>query len=347
MSSGSIRIVSRTMTVSLDISDDGAVFRYPPEYDDCVEEFDSVLKEKWAGRLSAKDYLNRLQDLLAQYPWFIDVHAHIGNALLEQGKSGLALAAYQKGMAIGNAAIPPGYAGLIEWSWLENRPFFRAIHGAVICHLRRRHWNKAIPLMEGMLAWNPGDNQGIRYLIGSAYLRAGRVDEASTALDLKGDIDPWSVYDLGLLHLIKRHHVAAATALRHGFIGNGYIAEILCGMPRPLPLAIWHGTGHAEVDYAEDCVQMFGDLWRRTYGAVAFLRWLHMNSQVMAERAAILNCKEMTLWEHDPERRREIFVHERHLIRGIDDRLSKEIVVKQTDMKGNAIWPWQHKAFRY
>lgn len=335
------------MTIALDITGDTAVFRYPQEYDDCVGRFDNVLEEKWAGRLNAKDYLNRLRDLSAQHPWFIDVHAHIGNALLGQGKTGLALAAYQTGIALGTAAIPQGYSGLIEWIDLENRPFLRAVHGATICHLRRRQWRKAIPLLENLLAWNPKDNQGIRYLIGSVYLRAGKLDEASTALDLRGDLDPGSLYDLGLLLLIRRQHMAAATALRHGFIENGYIAEILCGMPRPLPLAIWHGSNLAGPDYAEDYVEMFGHLWRRTYGAVAFLRWLHMNSQVMAERAAILQCKEMTLWEPNPEGRREIFDQEVRLINGIDDRLSEEIVVKEIDRHGNAVWPWLHTESRY
>ena len=49
-----------------------------------------------------------------------------------------------------------------------------------------------------------------------------------------------------------------------------------------------------------------------------------MNSLVMAERAAILQCKEMTLWEPDPEGRREIFDQEVRLINGINDRLSED-----------------------
>ena len=216
LSSGAIRIVSRTMTISLDIREYSAVFRYPQEYDDCVERFDQVLEEWDAGRLNAKVYLDRLRDLLAQHPWFIDVHAHIGSALMWQGKTGLALAAYQKGIALGTAAIPQGYSGMIEWDNLENRPFLRAVHGATICHLRRRHWRKAIPLLENLLAWNPKDNQGIRYLIGSVYLRAGKLDEASTALDLRGDLDPGSLYDLGLLLFVRRQYMAAATALRNG-----------------------------------------------------------------------------------------------------------------------------------
>ena len=151
------------MTISLDIREYSAVFRYPQEYDDCVERFDQVLEDSEAGRLNAKVYLDRLRELSAQYPWFIDTHAHIGTALMRQGKTGLALAAFQKGVALGTAAIPQGYSGMIEWDSLENRPFLRAVHGAALCHLRRRHWRKAIPLLENLLAWNPKDNQGIRY----------------------------------------------------------------------------------------------------------------------------------------------------------------------------------------
>ena len=78
------------------------------------------------------------------------------------------------------------------------------------------------------------------------------------ALDLKdSDLDPGSLYDLGLLLFVRRQYMAAATALRHGFIENGYIAEILCGMPRPLPLAIWHGSNLAE---PEPCRRLCPDV---------------------------------------------------------------------------------------
>ena len=45
-------------------------------------------------------------------------------------------------------------------------------------------------------------------------------------------------YELGLLHLQEQQWAEAATSLRHGFVDNPYIAEILCGNPGPMPLRI-------------------------------------------------------------------------------------------------------------
>ena len=74
--------------------------------------------------------------------------------------------------------------------------------------------------MNAMLAWNPGDNQGIRYLLGSAFLRAGRLDEARALLVEFRDEDPSLQYELGLLRLIEGEYRAGrdepAARLRRG-----------------------------------------------------------------------------------------------------------------------------------
>lgn len=335
------------MIVSLEIMEDGAVFRYPQDYEVCVKEFDSLLDDDESGRLGATKYLDRLRNLSARYPWFIDIHAHIGFALLEEGKTKGALEACRQGVAIGEAAMPSDYDGVIEWSWYENRPFLRAAHGAVLCYLRLRQWRKALPLMERMLAWNPQDNQGIRYLIGSTYLRAGKLDKARAAMKGQDDHYPPFRYEMALLLLTEGNYIAAATSLRHGFVENSYIAEMLCGMPNPLPLAIWHGSNIAEPALAKEFVLQQGDLWHKTPGAVAFLRWLHTHPKVLAERAAIFKCKEMLLWERDFERRREICIREETLVEEINDRLSTDIVVERTDRYGNVLWPWLHTVSRH
>ena len=310
------------MSIRLEIFEDAACFRYPPEYETCVVEFDRLLDERDSGRVARRRYFDRLQDLAERFPWFIDAHAHIGNVLLNEGRTKRALDAYRKGFALGDAAIPSEYAGLIEWSELDNRPFFRAAHGLVLCHLHLDQWNKAIDLMNAMLAWNPGDNQGIRYLLGSALLRAGRRDEARALLvEFRGG-EPSLQYELGLLRLIEGEFRVAATSLRHGFIESGYIAEIICGTPDPLPIAMWLGSGFSGPECAKSYIDLFGELWKATPGAVDFVRWLNTHPKVMAERAAILECDQELFWERDAGKRRRIIDQRDMLVHAIDEDLS-------------------------
>ena len=330
------------MSLHLEFFEDTACFCHPPEYGTCMEALDRLLDERDSGRIDGKRYIDGLRDLVERHPWFIDAHAHIGTALLSEGKARRAKDEYRKGFALGEAAIPPGLADLIEWTVIENRPFFRAAHGLVLCHLHLGEWNEAVDLMNAMLAWNPGDNQGIRYLLGSALLRAGRLDEARALLVEFRSGEPSLQYELGLLRLVEGEHVAAATCLRHGFVENRYIAEMICGTPNPLPVPMWHGSNFAEPDCAKSYVKLFGDLWKQTPDAVAFVRWLHTHPKVMEERAAIFECREALLWKRDVEDRRTFADRLHFLTESMDASLSDAIVVERTDMHGVRTWPWLH-----
>ena len=331
------------MTIALDVWEDGAVFRHPKGSDDIVRELHGLLDDSDDGALDPAQYLRKLQALVARHPGFIDGHAHLGSAFLyEEGKTERARDAYMRGFMLGAEAIPADFNGTIEWGFHENRPFLRAAHGVVLCYLRLGQRREALALMEKMLAWNPNDNQGVRYVVGSEYLRAGDTDKAVAVFAAEGAHYPPYRYEMALLLLWKGEHRAAATSLRHGFVENGYIAEILCGTSDPLPLAIWHGSNFAEPELARDYVSEYGDLWHRTPGAVAFLRWLHTHPKVMVERAAVLECREALLWEHDVERRRTILEREEAAARRIDDGLSEDIVVDRTDRQGRPVAPWLH-----
>ena len=330
------------MTITLEIREDGAIFRHPVADHDMSEELIDLRDQDDLGRIGPTQYLRKLQDLVARHPGFIDGYAHLGSAFLEQDKPKRALDACMRGFTLGVEAIPVGFDGLIEWGYMANRPFLRAAHGLVFCHLRLGQNRKAVGLMEEMLAWNPNDNQGVRYLIGSEFLRGGKVDKAGDVFEAEGAYYPPYRYELALLLLRKGEHKEAATSLRLGFVENGYIAEILCGSRDPLPLGIWHGSSFARVELAQDYVSRYGDLWCRTPGAVAFLRWLHTHPKVMAERAAVLECKEALLWERDIDQRGLIIGREEAAMKHIDDRLADEIIVDRTDRNGCLICPWLH-----
>lgn len=330
------------MTITFDVHGENGLFSYPAGHDEIQQQFDDLLDERDAGKLSQTGYVAKLNELLTADPDFIDGHAHLGYALFDQGKYKLALQACQRGVQVGEGVISPGFDGLIEWGYLENRPFLRAMHGLVLSLLRLGQRLKALPLMEQMLSWNPDDNQGIRYLIGSVYLRAGKTGEAHIRLLASADDYPPCQYDLALLHFRKGKYGSAATSLRRGFMANGYIAEMLCGYSDPARIVIWHGSNHAEPELAGDYVSQYGVLWRETPDAIAFLRWLHTHPKVMAERAAYLEGREALLWNHDVEERRVILMREEAMLHGIDDCLSDLIVQLRDDRDGSSVRPWKY-----
>ncbi|AUX79298.1 tetratricopeptide repeat protein [Sinorhizobium fredii] len=332
--------------ITLEIVGEDGIFRHGDAPSPIVDELDAALDRRESGSLTEVRYLSALRGIVQRQPQFIDGHAHLGYALLEQGKPKAALDACLQGLQLGENAIPASFAGRIEWGFLENRPFLRAAHGAMLCRLKLGQRKEALTLMEKMLAWNPNDNQGIRFLIGSEYLRAGKTTKASRVFIEEADQYPPYHYELGLLHFQAGNPVAAATSLRPGFVANGYVAEILSGNPDPMPLAIWHSSNLAEPEVAHDYVEQCGDLWRKTEGAIPFLRWLHVHPKVMAERAAVFDWLEALLWEHDVNRRGMLLDREEAALAAIDGRLSAEIVVQRTDRHGRSGPPWLYPQTR-
>ncbi|WP_303785796.1 hypothetical protein [Azovibrio restrictus] len=322
--------------------DASGMFVYPQErFDSLVEEFDELLDAHQSGGLADKSYVTALEKLVGREPEFIDGHAHLAFAWHEQGKPKKALDAALAGLAVANRLIPEGFEGHIEWGHLDNRPFLRALQGAVLAYVRLRRHREAVMLIEKTLAYNPNDNQGMRYLQGSEALRAGDHEQAQKVFAAEADGYPPYFYELALTHIIKGEWTPAATALRRGFCANPYIAEILGGNPRPQPLAIWHSSNLAEPETAVDYVEMYGDLWRRRPDSLAFVRWLFNHPKVLAERAAAMDCREALLWEQGLQARGRVLDREREVLAGIDDRLSAALVVKREDRRGRgSLYPW-------
>lgn len=316
-------------------------FVYPAErFDHLIDEFDGLLEAYQSGGLEDKRYIAALDQLIVREPDLIDGHAHLAFACYDQGKPKKALEAALAGLAVGSRLIPEGFNGHIEWICPENRPFLRALQGAVLAYVRLRRHKEAVKLIDKMLAYNPNDNQGMRYLLGSEALRAGDGARAQEIFNDDADSYPPYYYELALTHIINDEWGPAATALRRGFCTNGYIAEILCGNPHPQPLPIWHGSNLAEPDLAGDYIEMYGDLWLHHPDGLAFVRWLFNHSKVMVERAALIECSEGLLWERDFDARQRILNQQRTLLDRIDKRLSAEIIDKRQDRQGREIYPW-------
>ncbi len=161
------------------------------------------------------------------------------------------------------------------WGFLETRPYMRARHGLALTLAAKGLHAEAAEHYRGMLALNPGDNQGVRYLLIDLLLLLGLLEEAE---ELLGQYDEgmaaW-LWSKALLAFKKSgDHETSRKALKHAIASNKHILPLLTGamaMPRSLPAYISIGDETEAVGYVYGA---FG-AWRATEGAIA---WAAVNS---------------------------------------------------------------------
>jgi hypothetical protein len=108
----------------------------------------------------------------------LDAHAHLGNLVFNQLPKD-AIRHYEAGVRIGELSLSEGFAGLLPWGWLDNRPFLRCMQGFGLCLWRLGRFREADRIFDRMLWLNPSDNQGVRFLIGDV--------RAQVAWEKRGD----------------------------------------------------------------------------------------------------------------------------------------------------------------
>jgi hypothetical protein len=100
----------------------------------------------------------------------LDAHAHLGN-LFFNGDPEHALRHYAVGVGIGELSLGEDFDGVLQWGFIDNRPFLRCMHGFGLSLWRLGRHDDAAAIFDRMLWLNPSDNQGVRFLIDE--VRAG------------------------------------------------------------------------------------------------------------------------------------------------------------------------------
>lgn len=108
----------------------------------------------------------------------LDAHAHLANLLFDAGAE-FASRHFEMGVRIGDLSLGDGFAGVLPWGHLDNRPFLRCLYGYGLCLWRLERFDEAAAVFERLLWLNPTDNQGARFVISS--VRAGREWEPEPA----------------------------------------------------------------------------------------------------------------------------------------------------------------------
>ncbi|CCF83199.1 tetratricopeptide repeat protein [Nitrolancea hollandica] len=182
---------------------------------------------------------------------------------------------YEQGVQAGERALGEEMFTELEgefWGILETRPYMRARLGlaTVLWELGERQ--AAIEHLQAMLRLNPGDNQGIRYLL-AGWLLVVKDDAALDRL-LAQYPDESSAFWAYTKALHTFHRKGAkkqvAKALQQAIDVNPFVPAYLLGlMPLPKELPPYYGMGTPEeaVIYLAEA----GEAWMEIPGA---LQWL-------------------------------------------------------------------------
>ena len=129
------------------------------------DPFDPICRAadlKHAGE--SEDARKLLMDLCQADLRCLDAHSHLGNFVFDYYPQ-KAMEHYEVGLRIGELSLGDDFTGVLEWGFVDNRPFLRCMQGYGLCLWRLGRFKAAEQIFARMLWLNPSDNQGARFLL--------------------------------------------------------------------------------------------------------------------------------------------------------------------------------------
>ncbi len=162
---------------------------------------------------------------------------------------------------------------IVPWTVLQNRPGLRSLVRMFQQRIARHDRPGAIAAAERLLALNPDDNHGLRFMLVNEYLRAG-ADEQALALAQRypNDVAPETRFGAVLALLRMHRETEAERALRtaHADLPKTTLYLLAARIRRP---KLKHGSVQVGGD---DQAWLYRDemrpVWQRTPGALEWLR---------------------------------------------------------------------------
>ena len=284
--------------------------------------------------------VEKLENLLTEHPEWLHGRVLKGSTLEEMNLLKEAEIEYRRAYAYGLQNLPARHTGKIEWFTLSNRPFLRSAACLAELLTKDRRYKEATAIMRKLLKWSPNDNLGMRFLLGPALLRDGKLAQAKRHLQRCEAHDPTVLYELSLISIKQDDWFEAGKTLRTAWIHNPYVPELLACGPGNRPRALWMGSNTKDYDGAAAYVKKWGKCWHDHPEALDFLWWLYTLPAIMRERADRLESAERLMWEHDFEKRGRI-IQERQEEPTINDETFKMMLSETTNSPNGTDLPWQ------
>ena len=250
-------------------------FEYPRLSSGVYDVFYEVIEAWEAGddETAEREY----RELIATFPEFIDVQHHLALLLEETGRRPEAMRIRTQVVSLGLRVLEDGFTrgkDLLPWGILDNRPFLRAYNGLGIAWLEDGKVEAALSAFNAILEMNPNDNQGVRALAIHCCFLLDHPEGVLAICDrYEGDSMEQVLYGrvLALLQLGRMAEAEDALSVAADFLP--LIAKELVKVRHRKPkdfdydyIALW-SPGQAYYYWIKE-----GKLWRRTPGAIDFVR---------------------------------------------------------------------------
>ena len=190
---------------------------------------------------------------------------------------------YRRAVQVGEAALGELFFKKNSghfWDLIETRPYMRALFGLADCLWKTGRKDEAIKNYWELLRLNPGDNQGIRYVLGFRLLEENRPDELDKLFkehDSQQENSCFMLYNKAL-HLFRKGDSEAERVLQQAIKSNDHVYSYLSGeesVPFRLPASYSPGACSEAEIYAAETKQA----WNKAPGALAWVQKALLNTE--------------------------------------------------------------------
>lgn len=335
-----------TFVVNEELNESGKTVKegvFSRDWDD-ESETDSLTDEIEAGLIDGVAAINVAEQLLEDNPDNFETYSFLGHLYWKTGMLDDAAEVYAAGYARAVKLIPKSFRGQIRWLHLDNRSFLRVAHGHLLSLMHEGDGRRAQALANKLLRWCPDDNLGIRFLLPDIKFLNGDLTAALSAYLKNANFSPVSWYPAALIAFRRADFVAACTYLRKGIAGNPYVAEALTGRVLLSDHLYWHSSNEGACESAVDYLESPVNVWNQE--EIDFVDWVFNSSDVLYERAVLMEIREAMTHEREAEARVSWGRQLDEVRRSIDVGVSKKMVRKVPNRWDEEIWPWDREGRR-
>lgn len=179
----------------------------------------------------------------------------------------------QQIVAIGEADLGKKFfkenAGVF-WLALETRPYMRARAFLAQKLQDVGRLDEAVEHLEEMLLLNPGDNQGLRYVLLGCYLRTGKLEEFRKLFAQNDERSTFFLWARVLERYLASELVDAANVLSEARKANSHVEDLLTKRQKlPKEHPPYYSSG--DISEAIICLDMIGAAWSHYPEAIVWL----------------------------------------------------------------------------